>query len=92
VISESISRSRIIGGHDRHFATQSQFAMRVKRVDTLFSGSQLQFGDGECTWYGIALDCVVRIDDHDPQRLEIAGHFETKMERQTIIRITSETE
>ena len=92
VINESISRSRIIGGHDRHFATQSQFAMMVKSVDTLISGSQLQFGDGECIWYGIALECVVRIDDHDPQRLEIVEHFETKMERQTTIRITSEDE
>jgi hypothetical protein len=90
VISESISRSRLIGGHDRHFATQSQFAMMVKSVDTLISGSQLQFGDGERTWYGIALDCIVRIDDHDPQRLEIAEHFETEMERLTIIHMTTE--
>ena len=92
VINESISRSRIIGGHDRHFATQSQFAMVVKGVHTLISGSQLQFDDGQHSWYGIALEWVVRIDNHDPQRLEIVEHFETKMERRTIIHITSEDE
>jgi hypothetical protein len=89
-INESISRRRNISGHDRHFATQSQFALTVKSVDTLISGTQLQFGDGAHTWYGIALDCVVHIDDHDPQRLEIVEHFETEMERRTIIRLTSE--
>jgi hypothetical protein len=39
--------------------------MFVKSVDTFISGSQLQFGDGERTWYGIALDYVVRIDCYD---------------------------
>jgi hypothetical protein len=62
----------------------------VKSVDTFISGSQLQFADGEHTWYGIALDYVVHIDDHDPRRLEIVEQFETEMERRTIIRLTSE--
>jgi hypothetical protein len=92
VINESITRSRNIGGHDRHFATQSQFAMMVKSVDTLISGSQLQLADGDHTWYGIALECVVHIDDHDPQQLEIVEHFETEIERRTIIRLTSKAE
>jgi len=92
VINESISRSRTLGGHDRHFATQSQFAMVVKHIHTFISGTQLQFDNGERTWYGIALDCVVSIDATDPKRLEIVEHFETETERKTVIRITREDE
>jgi hypothetical protein len=90
VINETISRSRTLGGHDRHFATHSQFAMVVKHIHTLVSGTQLQFDNGERTWYGIALDCVVRIDDHDPERLEIVEQFEAETERKTLIYITHE--
>lgn len=88
MISESISRSRLIGGHDRHFATQSQFAMMVKDIHTFSSGSQLQFADGDHTWYGIALDCVVSLEHQHPRRLEIIEHFESQTERRTIIRLT----
>jgi len=90
VINESISRRRTLGGHDRHFATQSQFAMVVKHIHTLISGTQLQFDNGEGAWYGIALECVVSINDHDPKRLEIIEYFETETERKTIIHITTE--
>lgn len=87
IITESISRSRDIGGHNRHFATQSSFRMLVKRIDTFLSGAQLQFNGGEYAWYGIALDCVVSVDDQNLGALEIIERFETKMERKTTIQI-----
>lgn len=87
IITESISRSRDVGRHNRHFATQSRLKMLVKSIDTLISGAQLQFNEGEYAWYGIALDCVVSVNNQNLGALEIVEHFEMETERKTTIQI-----
>lgn len=86
-IWESISRSRNVGGHDRHFAASSQVRITVQRINTLLSGTQLQLADGADQWYGVALDAVVDVQYIDGQRLEIREQFETHTERLTVISI-----
>lgn len=76
IITESISRSRNIGKHDRHFATHTVFSFTVDNIFVAFSGAQLMF-TGEKARYGISLDSVVRFQTDD-DRLEIVEHFEKK--------------
>ena len=86
-IRESLSRSRDVGGHDRHFATSSHLQFTVQRINTLLSGTHRQFDDGVEQWYGVALEVVVAVHYVDGQRLEIREQFETKTERLTVISI-----
>lgn len=86
-IRESISRSRDVGGHDRHFATSSQLTLQVRTTDTALSGAQLQFDDGAQTWYGVALAAVVEVQYEEGQQLRIVEQFETRTERLTVITI-----
>jgi len=86
-ITESISRSRNIGNHDHHFATQSQFEMNIQRVDTFLSGSQLQFYDKQHTWYSIALEALVQFDYQLHTRLELVEQFEAETERRTLLTV-----
>ena len=82
-VVESISRSRDVGKHDRHFATHTRFSFTVENVFVAFSGAQLSFM-GEGVRYGISLDSVVSFQANG-RELEIVEHFEQKTERQTHI-------
>ena len=84
-LDESISRSREIGRHDRHFATHTWFKMTVENVIAAFSGAQLAFL-GENGRYGISLDSVIDYNE-TAKGLEIIEHFEHETERLTIISI-----
>lgn len=85
-VDESISRSRDVGRHDRHFASHSHFTIDVEDVVVIYSGAQLAFL-GPDARYGISLDSVVAFEG-DETALEIVEHFEEKTERRT--RITAE--
>jgi len=86
-ISESISRSRNVGKHDRHFATHTFFSFTVDNIFVAFSGAQLTFM-GEEARYGISLDSVVRYHRENGQ-LDIVEHFEQETERLTTISINN---
>jgi hypothetical protein len=82
-IDESISRSRDIGSHDRHFSTHTYFTLRVEDIFVAFSGAQLVIHGGKSR-YGISLDSVVGYSK-TAENLEIIEHFEQKTERLTTI-------
>ncbi|MFZ0544550.1 MAG: hypothetical protein WAM60_03895 [Candidatus Promineifilaceae bacterium] len=84
-VDESISRSREIGQHNRHFATHTYFSFTVEDVFVAFSGAQLMLL-GTNARYGISLDSIVSFKDENG--LEIVEHFEQKTERRT--RITAD--
>ena len=84
-VDESISRSRDVGHHDRHFSTHTYFTFTVENVMVAFSGAQLTIL-GTNARYGISLDSVVSF--RNEEGLEIVEHFEKQTERQTLITIT----
>jgi hypothetical protein len=85
VIHESISRSRDVGKHDRHFATSTRFELVLERIGAYFSGTQLCLeGEGD-SQYGIALDSVVSVR-REGEVLVVVEWFESETERRTTIR------
>ena len=82
-IDESISRSRDVGSHDRHFSTHTYFTLTVQEVFVAFCGAQLVIHGGKSR-YGISLDSVVGYS-RTVEHLEIIEHFEEKTERLTTI-------
>lgn len=82
-IDESISRSRNIGNHDRHFSTHTFFTMTTEDIYIAFSGAQLIIQGNNCR-YGISLDSVVGYSK-TVEHLEIIEQFEQKTERLTTI-------
>lgn len=87
-LGESISRSRDVGGYDRHVSVSSQVRITVQRITTLLRSTQLQRDDGAEQWYGIALDAVVDVQYIEGQCLEIREQVETHTKRLTAISIT----
>lgn len=85
-VVESISRSRDVGKHDRHFATRSSFSFRVDNVLATFSGCNLCLM-GVDAQYSIALEHIVAYDVGDAG-LEVVEHFEQRTERRTNITLT----
>lgn len=85
LISESISRSRDVGKHDRHFATSTRFELALEWVGVYFSGSQLCLEGRGDSRYGIALDSVVSAR-REGDTIEVVEWFETETERRTTIR------
>ena len=82
-VSESISRNRNSGGHNRHFSTYTKFSFTVENVFAAFSGTQLLLtGDG--AQYGIALSNVAKFHSQENE-LEVVEHFEQETERLTKI-------
>lgn len=82
-ISESISRNRTSGGHNRHFSTQTKFSLIVENVFAAFSGAQLLLTSSEAQ-YGIALSNVAGFHRRENE-LKIIEHFEQETERLTKI-------
>lgn len=84
-ISESISRDREIG-HERHFATMTQFEMRLESAGTALSGAQLMLlGEGNLT-YGVSAESIVSTSSQG-ESVEIVEWFESKTERKTTLRV-----
>lgn len=90
LIFESVSRSRGIGKHDRHFAAHSQFKMRLKEVGISFSGTNLTLGGEDIFYYGIAGEQVVKVRKINESEIEVTEWFEEKTERLSKIRILAE--
>jgi hypothetical protein len=86
-IDESITRSRDIGGHDRHFATHSHFRLTLQEVMVTTSGAQLLLL-GKNGRYGISLDSVAGFQENQAY-LEIIEHFELETERRTRLTTSS---
>lgn len=86
LINQSITRSRDVGRHDRHFAAQAQFRMIVENVDWTFSGGHFYLYGEEDLMYGILLENVRDFDQPEENTLVIAEHFESETERRTVIR------
>ncbi len=85
-ITQSVSRSRNSGDHDRHFAATLQFSFMVKDVGWQISGGHLYL-NGENTWLGILLMNIRDFEVKDSDTFIVTEHFEEETERQTIIKI-----
>ena len=85
LISESLSRSRDVGKHDRHFASSTRFELVLESVGTYLSGWQLCLEGKGGSQYGIALDSVVSAR-REGEVIEVVEWFESETERKTTIR------
>lgn len=85
LIYESISRSREVGKHDRHFATHSQFKMQLKDVGVSFSGLNLMLEGEDVFFYGIACEKIVNVRRASENDVEIVEWFEEQTERLSTI-------
>jgi hypothetical protein len=85
-IQQSLSRSRHVGGHDRHFAATLAFTLRIESVNWQISGGHLYL-NGEDSWLGILLDNVSKFSKEDQDTFVIVEHFESKTERRTTIKM-----
>lgn len=84
-VQQSLSRSREVGGHDRHFAATLQFSFTVKHVGWTMSGGHLYL-NGDDSWLGILLENV-RAFEQTPEGFVVTEHFEDETERQTTISV-----
>jgi hypothetical protein len=87
VIEASLSRVPS-AGHDRHFATSTQFAMRLEFVGARFSGSALMFEGrqgGGCVLHEVSLDATQVLEFVAPDHLAIVERFGPGLERQTTV-------
>jgi hypothetical protein len=86
LIHESLSRSRDVGGHNRHFATYTRFTMRLKAYGISISGQQLSLEGEDGSLYGISMTNITSVTFCAAEEtLEIIEQFETEMERQTTL-------
>lgn len=85
-ITQSLSRNRNFGGHDRHFAATLQFSFTVKHVGWTMSGGHLYL-NGDDSWLGILLENV-RAFEKTQDGFVITEHFEDETERKTTISVS----
>jgi hypothetical protein len=87
VIEASLSRVPA-AGHDRHFTTSTQFAMRLEFVGARLSGSALVLEGcqgGEWMLHEVSLDNIQVLEFVLPNHLAIVERFGPELERQTTV-------
>ena len=93
VVETSLSRIPS-GGHDRHFAAKTVFAMWLDRVGARFSGLALMFdgkqGD-ERALHEVALECVQTLEFVTPDHLVIVEKFGPQLERRSAVHVRGRT-
>lgn len=89
VVVVEVSLTRLASmGHDRHFATSTQFAMRLEFVGARISGTALMFEGrqgGDWVLHEVSLDAAHAVEFINPDTLAILERFGPKVERQTTI-------
>jgi hypothetical protein len=83
-ITESLSRNRQVG-HDRHFATISQFEMTLEDVRWSFSGANFYLYGTEGFLYSLSSYNIVQFNTDEKGVFTIIEQFESKTERKTTI-------
>lgn len=89
VIETSLSRLPS-AGHDRHFATSTQFAMLLEFVGARLSGSALMFEGklgGEWLLHEVSLDNTQVLEFVTLDHLAIVERFGPELERQTTVSV-----
>jgi hypothetical protein len=87
VIEASLSRVPS-AGHDRHFATKTQFAMQLEFVGASFSGSALRFEGrqgGDRILHEVSLLSAKVLEFVALDHLAIVERFGPELERQTTV-------
>ena len=91
VVAVEASLSRLpSAGHDRHFATSTQFAMRLEFVGARLSGSALLFEGklgGEWLLHEVSLDHTQVLEFVSPDHLAIVERFGPELERLTTVSV-----
>lgn len=85
-VHQSLSRSRVTGGHDRHFAATIQFSFHVNHVGWTISGGHLYL-NGDDSWLGILLENVQEFTFASEGRFIVLERFENSTERITTIQV-----
>jgi hypothetical protein len=87
IVESSLSRVPS-AGHDRHFATSTQFAMRLEFVGARFSGAALMFEGrqgGEWAIHEVSLDAAQVLEFVAPDTLAVVERFGPWLERQSTV-------
>jgi hypothetical protein len=87
-VTESISRSPAVGGHDRHFATNSKFSFVLERAMWAISGGRLiLYGADHRFRYEVAFDAVSS-GSVTQSEVNLVESFGTAAERVSKISVT----
>lgn len=88
ILRESISRNRS-AGHDRHFATVTEFLLQISDIEPWFSGGQIRLIDSSGNGYGISIESTIRLHREANGTIVIDEQFEQETERRTTISIVN---